>query len=377
MNRRSAPFRRLALGIAATTIVTLSIVQCSDFSLYGLLAGERGGELTPAARAVNIEVTSTYRAGASGGFEPYAFSVSGNGSPARGSIDPHTGVYTAPETLPDGHDFTNDSIVITDYVGTAVAVTVRSFARLRATPQSATVNTGDDIVFTISGGVPPYDAAVADEHGAADSARGDATVGGDQVTFNAPPDPGKSLIVVSDQIENEIVVTVHVVDSGSPLAIAPATAEIGFDAVVHFSITGGDSPYTTTVAPALFGTLDGAGTDSPKYTAPALGPEGVATITVTDSVDAQVSATVFVVAAPPDELVVVPALVEIRPNASATFTVSGGVPGYAYALQPDRGSLTVNGATAVYTAAGTPGNVRLIVTDQSGQETSATIRVRN
>ncbi|TVQ18070.1 MAG: hypothetical protein EA382_18175 [Spirochaetaceae bacterium] len=389
MNRVRVQFRPLAdrprgqrglrsasLRIAAIGIAVLSIVQCSDFSIYDLLGGERGGTLEPTATAVNIEVTSTYRAGATGGFEPYSYSVSGNGVPARGSIDPATGVYTAPAVLPDGEIFTHDSIVITDYIGSTVAVTVRSFARLRATPQSATVNANGEIIATISGGVAPYTASVADENGTPDPTSGSVIVAGNSVTFTAPPSPGKSLIVVTDQIDNEVIVTIHVVDPVA-LQISPSSATLEYGDYVEFAITGESSPFNTSFAPLGYGEIEGADSPTPKYTAPASGPQGVATITVTDSALSTVSATVFVVAGTPDELVIVPSFVEIPRNGSATFSVSGGIAPYEFALQqPNRGTLTVNGATVVYTDAGTPGNppIRLIVTDQSGQETTATIR---
>jgi hypothetical protein len=81
----------------ALAALLLLLASCSDFNLYGVMKGEiPGGTLQISPVAVTLIVGDSCTFSARGGLPPYNFSVvSGSGS-----IDPESGLYTAPG-IPD------------------------------------------------------------------------------------------------------------------------------------------------------------------------------------------------------------------------------------------------------------------------------------
>jgi hypothetical protein len=89
MEKGKAPLK--ARGAIAALLLLL--VSCADFDLYSMMQGELpGGTLQISPVAAQVVVDATCNFSARGGSPPYSFAIfSGNGS-----IDPNSGLYTAP-----------------------------------------------------------------------------------------------------------------------------------------------------------------------------------------------------------------------------------------------------------------------------------------
>jgi hypothetical protein len=78
---------------AAIAALLLLLASCADFDLYSMMNGELPGgalEISPVAAQVVVGTICDFSA--RGGSPPYSFAIfSGNGS-----IDPNSGLYTAP-----------------------------------------------------------------------------------------------------------------------------------------------------------------------------------------------------------------------------------------------------------------------------------------
>ena len=108
VRRRSGLTRRL--GLLAIGALCLALSTCDNFDFYGLISGtatgSAGGKLaiSPLSATVSVNATCTFTA--SGGAPPYKFSVVGSGT-----IDPGTGVYTAPSGS------SSDAVQVSDAAG--------------------------------------------------------------------------------------------------------------------------------------------------------------------------------------------------------------------------------------------------------------------
>lgn len=70
--------------------------------------------------AITYGVTSSFQG--YGGVEPYVYSVQAGG--AGGTIDPDTGIYTAPQTIPQNPKNSIDTIIVTDDNGDTAQATI-------------------------------------------------------------------------------------------------------------------------------------------------------------------------------------------------------------------------------------------------------------
>ena len=108
VRRRSGLTRRL--GLLALGVLCLGLSTCDNFDFYGLISGMASGSaggplaISPLSATVTVNATCTFTA--SGGTPPYKFSVTGSGT-----IDPGTGVYTAPAAP------SSDSVQVSDTAG--------------------------------------------------------------------------------------------------------------------------------------------------------------------------------------------------------------------------------------------------------------------
>jgi hypothetical protein len=152
-----------------------------------------------------VSSTSTCTFAASGGKPPYAYAVL---SPALGSIDPASGLYTAPAQAG------SDTVRATDSIGnTADAeLTVTPPGPLAISPSSITLTAGSSITFSASGGLTPYSFSIAAGAGTIDPASG---------VYTAPTEVGVDTVRVTDSAgsiaEATVTVSFHVrvVQSGN------------------------------------------------------------------------------------------------------------------------------------------------------------------
>ena len=155
----------------------------------------------------------------------------------------------------------------------------------------------------------------------------------------------------------------------TPLAISPTTVTVPLSGTVIFSATGGQPPYSFTLASGS-GTIN-SGTG--LYTAPTT--TGAASVRVTDAQAAHCDAAINI-SAGVGPLAISPTSVTMGPGGSLTFVASGGTAPYAFSLTASgSGSPSINGSTGAYTAGASTGTDTVQVQDASSGTRSATITV--
>jgi len=145
----------------------------------------------------------------------------------------------------------------------------------------------------------------------------------------------------------------------TPVAFVPSTLALPVGATATLAASDGDAPYRYALVSGG-GTLEGA-----TYTAP--GAPGSARVQVTDAFGGTAALDITVYA----PLSLDPSHVSLLAGESQTFSASGGVGAYTFALALGDGALT--GAT--YTAGATLGIATVRVTDALGNTADATVEV--
>jgi hypothetical protein len=283
---------------------------------------------------------------ASGGVGSYTWSkVSG-----AGNLSGNT--YTAPFAAEMAKIRVTDS----DAPPTSVnaTITVSAPLPLVISPSSTEVFVGGTVVFSASGGSGSY---VWSAFPVVGSFAGS--------TYTAPPSAGPVTVTVKDTITLDFRdAAVNVIDVPVTLTITPSAVTINAGEAITFSAGGGTPVYTYTKITGA-GSLVGS-----AYTAPFAAE--TATIRVTDAVSSWADATVTVNAPPP--LVITPASIAIVTNATASFSASGGAPGYTYSVLAGGAGGSVDSG-GVYTAPAVDGSDTVRVTDQASHTSDAAVTV--
>jgi hypothetical protein len=141
--------RKPAAAAAVAGLILLSLAGCKDFSFFNELGVKGGLTISPVSALLSTGGTMSFTA--SGGNGDYTFSVI---TSCGGTIDPVSGVYTAPGSE------CNDIIMVTDSTdlsATASVSVVSTLDELEINPKVATLSPGASITFVATGGVPPYE----------------------------------------------------------------------------------------------------------------------------------------------------------------------------------------------------------------------------
>jgi alpha-tubulin suppressor-like RCC1 family protein len=252
----------------------------------------------------------------SGGTAPYIFVIaSGIGSVSS------NGFYTAP-SVPGA-----SVIKATDSLGEEAYATVSVAVQISLSPTSATINEGDTVNMSGSGGIPPYTYSIVAGDGSINSLTGlyDAT----GVTS------GSAVIEVRDSSANAAFAAITI---NASLIISPQVQTIGYSEQISFSATGGDIPYTYSI-------LTGAGTIN-STTGQFVGPStvGSTVVRVTDNSGNSVDAIISIIDSPqidrPRDKVAI--------NRTVTFTATNGSPSYTFSIVSGAGS--IHPTTGIFTA---------------------------
>jgi plastocyanin len=244
-----------------------------------------GPALTIHPSSITLTLGDTIDFSASGGVPGYTYTLQiaagGTGESLVG------GTYTAPS------DTTGSATVrVTDNDGTTrdATITITESSALAISPTSVTLNLGDSILATASGGVPPYTFTLQTPIGGT----GENLAG---QTYTAPSDAvGNATVRVQDNIGSVQDMTITVTPAAS-LAISPSSHSMSLGENITLTASGGVPPYTFS-APALIGgsgeNLTGASYQAPFDTA------GSATVRVTDNDGASSDASITVVSSVSD-----------------------------------------------------------------------------
>jgi len=219
--------RKPAAATAIAGLILLALAGCKDFSFFNEL-GVKGG-LTISPSSVSITTGATMSFSATGGNGAYTFSLI---TTYGGTIDPATGVYTAPGSECDDIVMVTDS---TNLSSTATISVVSTLDELEINPKVATLSPGGSITFVATGGVAPYDFSFD-----TDNSGGSITSAG---VYTAGPVTG-----VSD--------TIIVTDADSTVcAIAADMSIVAATSDVNYSVTGDTFPASADAGSALSGTF--------------------------------------------------------------------------------------------------------------------------
>ncbi|MCM2280035.1 MAG: hypothetical protein NDJ89_18330 [Oligoflexia bacterium] len=362
--------------------------------------------------SVSVPVSETFDFSANGGVAPKAYSlISGSGS-----IDPDSGLFTAPPVPGMA------AIKVKDALGNVDVAIITITNPLKISPLSLTLARNSSFTFSAAGGRPPYafsavtaDGTIAtltgqytapdrtglalvtveDANGETDTAAitltdslsfsslNVALMIGDEYTFTAQggtpayfftvPSAGFSgsgatytatalgsyIVNVSDSQFPSANAAQTLVTVNPPIAISPEAVTLAVDNSANFSASGGVAPY---VYSASAGSID-ASTGS--FTAPAA--TGTVTVTVTDARGHSAQATVTVNPA----LAIAPATETLVVGGSRNFSASGGLPPYTFAVLSGGGA--VNSSTGAYSASASPGTAIVRVQDALGNSSDASV----
>jgi len=298
------------------------------------------GTLTISPGSISLEVGNTVTFSATGGDGGYSYSIASG----PGNIDSGTGEFAATDTgtavvqVEDGSANTDTANVTI----TAPALVI--------SPSSISLEVGESVTLTATGGVGGNSFAIVSGPGNVDSGTGEYTA----------TDAGTATVEVTDSGTGSDTATVVVSDP--PLTLSPSSISIEIGDQVQFTADGGDGSYSYGVVPPSLGSINASG----LFTALA---SGAATVTVTDGASSSQTATVNI-SAPP--LLISPSSVTLYVGQSVTFSATGGEGAYTYSITVGLGN--IGSASGVFTA--TDANtVTVQVEDGKGATKDATVQV--
>jgi hypothetical protein len=217
------------------------------------------------------------------------------------------------------------------------------------TPPSATVAIENDLVFSATGGTPPYTFFVSS---------GSGSIEPDTGVYIAASQGGTDIISVTDSLGVSTSVSVLVYVPGV-LGISPSTITVVAYGSLTFVSAGGISPYE-------FSIIEGAGSFdlTTGFLVADSGP-GVATVRVIDSETPPntADATVTVSEGLGDILSLVPPAITLSTNDVYYFVSIGGTPPYSYDVIS--GSGDIDTASGKFTSSGSDGSATIRVTDSA------------
>ena len=348
-------------------------------------------EVSPSAATVLLGASLPLRA--SGGVPPYRFDLAGlngTGENLDPDADGRSATYTAPSGAgtAGGSGVGDATVTLTDAAGnsTTTTITVTKTAALELLPASATIQLGEQIELTATGGVGPYTISLATGIGGTEEDL-DVTAGQDSAVYTAPSDTGGSATVqVTDSAATPATVTATItVPDPAALELLPASATIQLGEQIELTATGGVGPYTISLATGIGGTEEDldvtAGQDSAVYTAPS-DTGGSATVQVTDSAATPATVTATITVPDPAALELLPDTSNVYHGGTVKLTAIGGVPPYTITLETALGgsgenlSFATGDDFATYTApTDTLGDASVQVTDSAPTPGTATATV--
>lgn len=305
--------------ICRVSALAFLLLSCQDFLIYDVFLDPLS--IDPGSALIYSDESATFSA--SGGRPTYTFGVVSGG----GSIDPTTGVYTAPSAA------TDVVIEVSDATGRSARASVEVLGPrpVVISPSAVSLLVSTSCVFAGLGGVPPYSYVVTS---------GNGSINGSTGVFTAAATAGTSTVTLTDGRGLSAIATISVQEPQN-LLISPALVSIKVSTSAWFIALGGQPPYVFTQVSGS-GSMTAAG----LYTTGAFSETAI--VKVTDALGSTSSATVTVVAA--GALGLDATATSVEEGKTATFSAYGGTPGYSYALSSSGSGGSVNSVTGEYTA---------------------------
>jgi MYXO-CTERM domain-containing protein len=315
-----------------------------------------GAGVSLTASATTTPPRGTLALTASGGSGSYTFTIQTDGSGA--TIVSTTGVYTAGATAN-----TTDAVVATDSLGNVATFQIAVGPGVTITPSAPVVPPGGAVTFVATGGSGAgyIFTLTANGSGASIDAASGAYVAGVVSDVN-------DVVTVTDSFGNTNVVNIVV---GNGVGLSPHAPTVPPRGTVQFVALGGSGMgyvFSLTVAPSG-GTINAG---SGLYTAGAT-PNATDQVTVVDSLGKTATAQVTIGLG----VTITPAVTNIAPGSSLTFSVTGGSGGgYQFSFVSNGSAGLLDAIHGTYQAGAVGGTTDVIrVTDTLGNSATATISV--
>ncbi|MGQ9661244.1 MAG: hypothetical protein ACUVWX_02780 [Kiritimatiellia bacterium] len=295
---------------------------------------------------------------ARGGTPPYSWSVSVQ---TLGKIHPRG----AAQALYVRQTAGNNTVILTDarrQVAVA-SVTQSAAGAMTIVPATASLSSnGEMVLFSVSGGSPPYTWRVSDD------TRGTVRSQGTTQAIYTRLSEGNNVVTVTDRRGQAAIATI----TQTGLTITPSTASPAKDGeTVLFTAGGGTPPYTWEVWNPTLGEISPQGASQAIYTRRQAGNNYV---TVTDHAGHVAMATITQP---------LPGIPSISP-ASATvaadgdvvlFTASGGTPPYSWSVvRTGLGTVESQGPTQAKYTRTAAGDNQVLLEDAVGHAALASVR---
>lgn len=285
----------------------------------------------------NMLANEGYQIVATGGLTPYTYQLVSGG---KGSVNAQ-GIYTAP------NEVANDTVEVTDGLGTVKRIDIRSFMPLVATTTTPEIYVSQTASIVASDGLAPYTFRVS---------KGLGTVSPSGI-YTASTTSTNAEIEVVDAMLNKKVVAINVFTSfnASPLSknlVVGQTQQVG--------TSGGKTPYQYRIVSGP-GTINSTG----LYAGTAAGD---AEIEVKDSLTTVKTLNFKVV----EPLTISPVTHTMLAGQTLQLTTTNGLPPYSYDLMQGLGSVTQSGLFSAATIAET---VKVRVTDTMNNTAISTVQV--
>lgn len=308
--------------------------------------------VTPSIAQVQKGKTKTFTVtGGQGGY---------NWSAVRGSVNPPQGSsqvdYTAPSELGDG----KDTVTVRDTAGNTatvnITVTEGSLDALTITPAEATVAPAGSVDFTVNNAA--NDPNTGSSKILWTATKGTITTGG---KYTAPSSSGTYTVSVTDILNGRTAsATIFV---SNELLLTPNSATVGANGSKTFTVSGGEAPYSWSVAGE--GDLDATTGQSVTFTATA--KAGTSNLIVIDNTGKKAQAAIDITGA----IIITPANITLAPLATITFSTPG-VSGVNWIAE--KGTIDSKGN---YTAPADLGKDTVTAKDNAGNEATASVTVGN